>query len=311
MQRAAITAALAEAMRQGGSPSGLAFRRLVEGSPEMVILTDASLEWPGPYIRYVNPTFTRLTGWSPEEVLGRSPRLLQGPGTDRQALAAMGASLRAGSPASAKLLNYTRHGVPFWSDMQVVPMLDPRGRIGVFAGFARNMAGQGQVEGAPDGTADCDPLTGLPGRQALLRVAGLEFAARSSERFCFAVLGVEGLAAIRAEQGPQAVDAALMGVAGLLARNLRRVDLVGRMGEARFGLCMPGLALAEARAVVRRLGAAVAASPFPTPAGPVRVFCGSGLAAALPADEVAQVIARAEAALEESPREDQDLLTPA
>ncbi|MFC0385112.1 sensor domain-containing diguanylate cyclase [Muricoccus vinaceus] len=311
MQRAAATAALAEAMRQGGSPSGPLFRRLVEGASDMVILTDASLDWPGPYIRYVNPAFTRVTGWAAEEVLGRSPRLLQGPGTDRQVLAAMGASLRAGSPASARLLNHTRNGMPFWLDMQVVPMLDPRGRIGVFASFARNVTGQGPDGSAPDTMADCDLLTGLPGRQALLRVSALEFAAQPSARFCFAVLGVDGLAAVRAEHGPRSADAVLMGVAGLLARNLRRVDLVGRLDDARFGLCMPGLALVEARTVVQRLRAAVAASAFPTPAGPLRVSCGGGLASALAGDQVAQVVARAEAALEETSLENQDLLAPA
>ena len=50
----------------------------------------------------------------------------------------------------------------------------------------------------------------------------------------------------------------LMGVGGLLARNLRRVDLVGCLGEARFGLCLPGLALSEARTVVQRLRGTVA-----------------------------------------------------
>lgn len=315
MQRAAITAALAEAMRQGGSPSGSTFRRLVEGSPDMVILTDASLGWPGPYIRYVNPAFTGLTGWPPEEVLGRSPRLLQGPGTDRQALAAMSASLRAGNPASARLLNYTRDGAPFWSEMQIVPLLDHRGRTGVFAGFARSIGGEGHAERGPGDAAqavpDCDALTGLPGRQALLRVAGLEFAAQASGRFCFAALGVEGLEAIRAVHGAAAAEAVLMGVGGLLARNLRRVDLVGRLGEARFGLCLPGLALSEARTVVQRLRGTVAASVFPTPAGPLGVACGSGLAAALPAEPVGEVVARAEAALEARPRENLGLLAPA
>lgn len=309
MQRAAVTAALAEAVRQGGSATSAIFRGLVDRSPELVVVTDATLDQPGPYIRYVNPTFTRVTGWPPEEVLGRSPRLLQGPGTDRRTIAAMGATLRAGGKAGARVLNYTRHGTPYWSEMQIVPLLDHRGRVGVFAGFAREVGAEWQGAGGLAEPVERDILTGIPSRQALLRVAEMEFAAQRPGRFCFASLGIDDLGSVRESLGPQAADSVLIGVAGLFARNLRRMDLIGRMGEDSFAVCMPSLAIAEARAVAERLRGAIAGAAFPTAAGSVSVTCSIGIAAAMPPDGLDEVVARADAALREAKREGRNRLT--
>ena len=54
----------------------------VEAAGEAILITSADLDAPGPCIEYVNPAFTRMTGYEANEVVGRSPRLLQGPATD-------------------------------------------------------------------------------------------------------------------------------------------------------------------------------------------------------------------------------------
>ena len=55
---------------------------LLEAMTESVLVTTTELDRPGPLIVYVNPAFERMTGWSRDEVLGQSPRILQGPKTD-------------------------------------------------------------------------------------------------------------------------------------------------------------------------------------------------------------------------------------
>ncbi|MGL4808181.1 MAG: PAS domain-containing protein, partial [Giesbergeria sp.] len=61
------------------TPLGFRFRDVVENSRDIVIVTDAHMEGSGPRIVYANPAFSRLTGYSLDEVVGRSPSLLQGP----------------------------------------------------------------------------------------------------------------------------------------------------------------------------------------------------------------------------------------
>jgi PAS domain S-box-containing protein len=68
----------------------------VEATNEAILITSAELDEPGPRIAYANPAFTRMTGYALPEVIGRSPRLLQGPQTERAVLDRMRAALVAG-----------------------------------------------------------------------------------------------------------------------------------------------------------------------------------------------------------------------
>ncbi len=54
---------------------------------EAVVITTTELDHPGPEIVYVNEGFCRRTGYTPDEVIGRTPRLLQGPKTERRSIA--------------------------------------------------------------------------------------------------------------------------------------------------------------------------------------------------------------------------------
>ena len=63
---------------------------------EGVMITDAEMDDPGPRILYVNESFTTVTGYTPDEVKGRSPRFLQGPLTDKRTLATVRAAMNQG-----------------------------------------------------------------------------------------------------------------------------------------------------------------------------------------------------------------------
>ncbi|MGT2478926.1 PAS domain-containing protein (plasmid) [Methylobacterium oryzae CBMB20] len=83
----------------GDGAGGIDLRLLqaaVEAAGEAILITTADLDEPGPTILYANPAFVRLTGYHSEEAVGRSPRFLQGPRTERAALDAARGSLTAG-----------------------------------------------------------------------------------------------------------------------------------------------------------------------------------------------------------------------
>ncbi|MBX3638441.1 MAG: PAS domain-containing protein, partial [Rubrivivax sp.] len=90
---------------------------------DVVIVTEAApLDEPGPRIVFVNQAFEQLTGWRASEVLGRSPRLLQGPATDAAERARIRRALAAGEPVRAELVNYTRDRAPYWVEIGIVPV---------------------------------------------------------------------------------------------------------------------------------------------------------------------------------------------
>ncbi|MEP7297188.1 MAG: PAS domain S-box protein [Burkholderiales bacterium] len=88
----------------------------------VVIIEAAPLGDPGPRIQYVNEAFTRITGFERDDVIGRSPRLLQGALTDRAELKRIRAALDRSEPVHSELLNYTKMGLPYWIEMDIVPV---------------------------------------------------------------------------------------------------------------------------------------------------------------------------------------------
>ena len=116
---------------------------------DMVVITEAeSVDEPGPRIVFVNAAFERHTGYSSAEVMGRSPRFLQGPLTQRPELDRMGAALRAWQPVRAELINYTKNGQAFWVELDIVPVADDKGRFTHWVSVQRDITGRKGAEQA-------------------------------------------------------------------------------------------------------------------------------------------------------------------
>ncbi len=110
-----------------------------------VIITTADLE-NGPEIIYVNEAFTQISGYTSEEVLGKTPRILQGDDTDRDTLNRLKSSLQKGKPFKGELKNYTKDGDPYWLDISITPVLDDDGQITHFTAIERNITEQKNFE---------------------------------------------------------------------------------------------------------------------------------------------------------------------
>src|SRR6218665_4214884 len=99
---------------------------IVQHTTNMVVVTNSKRE-----IEWVNPAYTRVTGWTLEEVRGRNPKsFLHGPRTSRAAAAQLGTRLRQGLPVQDfEMLNYTKGGMPYWGSLSIQPVVGDDGTI--------------------------------------------------------------------------------------------------------------------------------------------------------------------------------------
>ena len=66
--------------------------------------------------------FKKLTGYAPSEVIGKTPRILQGAGTDKKVIARLGKALRKGGKFEGQAINYRKDGTPFIMVWRVLPV---------------------------------------------------------------------------------------------------------------------------------------------------------------------------------------------
>ena len=92
---------------------------LAENSFDSIVITDATASGK---IIYANKAFKKLTGHDPSEVIGKTPRILQGLGTDKKVINRLAVALKAGGKFEGKAINYKKDGTPFIMYWRVLPI---------------------------------------------------------------------------------------------------------------------------------------------------------------------------------------------
>ena len=109
------------------------YERAMDGANVGITIADASdPELP---LIYVNEGFEAITGYGPEESLGRNCRFLQGEGTDQATVDRIRGALEDEEPIDVEILNYRKDGEPFWNDLDITPVTNADGEVTHFLGF--------------------------------------------------------------------------------------------------------------------------------------------------------------------------------
>jgi PAS domain S-box-containing protein len=95
---------------------------------------------------WVNPSFTRMTGYEYDEAVGHNCRFLQGPATDPDAVAEIRGALAEQRPVTVTLLNYRKDGTAFWNQLSVSPVFDGAGDLVSYVGVQTDVTERVRVE---------------------------------------------------------------------------------------------------------------------------------------------------------------------
>lgn len=122
----AVVADITEQKRQAEQVRLL--QSVVVNTNDAILITEAEpIDESGARIIYANEAFTRITGYTLEEVFHKTPRILYGPKTSRVELAKVRAALSRWEPVIVEMINYRKDGSEFWSEFSVVPIADKTG----------------------------------------------------------------------------------------------------------------------------------------------------------------------------------------
>ena len=106
----------------------------LESNFSSIMLTDSA---DGYAIKYVNPAFTKLTGYTQDEVLGKDPGLLQGPKTDRGLLGQLREKIGSGDTFHGKTVNYRKDGSEFMMEWKIYPIKNSKEKTTYFLAVQR------------------------------------------------------------------------------------------------------------------------------------------------------------------------------
>jgi PAS domain S-box-containing protein len=118
----------------------------VDATSNAVVVTDPNL--PGNPIIFVNPAFTRMTGYRASDVVGKNCRLLQGRDTERATIDRLRKAISGRKSVSVTIRNYRKDGRTFWNELTVNPVVDERGQVVQFVGVLTDVTDRVRAEEA-------------------------------------------------------------------------------------------------------------------------------------------------------------------
>lgn len=225
--------------------SGLVF----EKSPFAIIITDADNR-----ILRVNPAFTAITGYSPEEAKGEDPHILKSDSHGPEFYRRMWEALRREGSWEGEILDRRKNGEIYPGWLSIVAFRE-RGKVRGYIGLFYDLTERKRDEERLRYLSTSDPLTGLPNRQTLREV--LERTIRGGTgRMAILMIDLDRFKTVNDSMGHTAGDAILREAGRRLSEINRSDALVARMGGDEFVVAIPdrsGSPEVGVIAVVRRI----------------------------------------------------------
>jgi diguanylate cyclase (GGDEF)-like protein/PAS domain S-box-containing protein len=208
--------------------------RAIESSENGIIITDATK--PDHPIDYVNPAFTRITGYAVEEVIGKNCRFLTRDDRQQAELDTVREAIREERGCQVLMRNYRKDGSMFWNSLHVAPVRDDKGAVTHYIGVQNDISDIKSFQDKLEHQANYDILTGLPNRYLLYDRLKQAIAQTQREGGAVAVafVDLDGFKLVNDTLGHSAGDGLLRTVTERLKTCVRECDTVARYGGDEF-----------------------------------------------------------------------------
>jgi diguanylate cyclase (GGDEF)-like protein/PAS domain S-box-containing protein len=239
----------------------------VEHSPASIVIIDVN-----GFIEYVNPKFTTVTGFTIDEVRGKTPQDTFGSSeTQPETRAEQWQTILSLKEWRGDMVNRRKNGESYWAAVSISPIIDSNGVITHFVSINEDITARKESEekikslnAGLEQLAMTDYLTNLYNRRYFMQrgIEEVKRAWRNNQPLALLMLDVDQFKKVNDTHGHEAGDRVLQQIAAALKSSLRETDILGRMGGEEFAILLPNTALEEAGLLADRVRHSIATLSF-------------------------------------------------
>lgn len=220
---------------------------VLEWSAQAIIVADAK-----GCIVTVNPAFSRLSGYAPEEIIGRPVSVLRSDRHDASFHANIHAALDKDGAWKGEVWNQRKDGAPYAVWLSITRIAAETQATGFLVAFYFDITDRKKHEERIIAAANHDALTGMPNRRMFEErlSKAIDLAGKTGQMVAVLLIDLDGFKAVNDTYGHEAGDALLKALAGRMTSAVRSTDMAARLGGDEFVVLLPDL---ESRAAAARV----------------------------------------------------------
>lgn len=206
-----------------------------DSASEGIMITDDKVR-----IVAINKGFTEITGYSEEEVLGKSPKILQSGNQDERFYKEMWTTLKKEERWHGEVFNKRKSGENYYEWLTITAVKDNAGKVVNYVGVFADITDVKHSQNRLHELVNHDPLTGLPNRRLLneLLEHSIKRAERDNHKIALLFIDLDRFKAVNDTLGHQVGDKLLLEASRRISLSMRDSDVVARLGGDEFVVMM-------------------------------------------------------------------------
>ena len=206
-----------------------------DSASEGIMITDVKAR-----IVAINKGFTEITGYSEDDVLGKSPKVLQSGNQDDQFYKDMWSTLKKEERWHGEVFNKRKTGEDYYEWLTITAVKDNAGQVVNYVGVFADITDIKRSQNRLHELVNHDPLTGLPNRRLLneLLEHSIKRAERDNHEIALLFIDLDRFKAVNDSLGHQVGDKLLLEASRRISLSMRDSDVVARLGGDEFVVMM-------------------------------------------------------------------------
>lgn len=233
------------------------------------------------YIEWVNPAFTKLTGYTAKEAIGRRPADLVKSGVQNSDFyKTMWNTIGGGDIWQGELVNRHKDGSLFNEELTIAPVYNANGDITHFVGIEQDITERKRLQEELQRLATTDSLTQLSNRRVFMSSLDKEFSRQQRNQIissALIIIDLDNFKQINDNYGHSIGDQVLQHFAAAVRRTVRSIDIAGRIGGEEFAILLPDANQDDAKKFMSRLNNAILDTPIQSQYQPVCYTISAGI----------------------------------